>query len=75
MNVEIGTEAAQFLEKEYINGVFIAVHILQERKVASVLNIAFPLLRALVYKRRNLSSLPPTDRKQCQMLLSKKIEL
>jgi hypothetical protein len=26
MNVEIGTEAAQFLEKEYINGNFLEVH-------------------------------------------------
>ncbi len=26
MNVEIGTEAAQFLKKECINGVFVAVH-------------------------------------------------
>jgi hypothetical protein len=26
MNMEIGTEAAQFPEKEYINGIFIAVH-------------------------------------------------
>jgi hypothetical protein len=25
MNVEIGTEAAQFLEKKYINGIFVAV--------------------------------------------------
>jgi hypothetical protein len=25
MNVEIGTEAAQFLGKEYINGIFVAV--------------------------------------------------
>jgi hypothetical protein len=25
MNVEIGTEAAQFTEKEYINGIFLAV--------------------------------------------------
>ncbi len=24
MNAEIGTEAAQFLEKEYINGIFVA---------------------------------------------------
>jgi hypothetical protein len=24
--VKIGTEAAQFLEKEYINGIFVAVH-------------------------------------------------
>jgi hypothetical protein len=26
MNVEIGTEAAQFLEKEHINVLFVAVH-------------------------------------------------
>jgi hypothetical protein len=26
MNVEIGTEAAQFPEKEYNNGIFVAVH-------------------------------------------------
>ncbi len=26
MNVEIGTEAAQFTEKEYITGIFFAVH-------------------------------------------------
>ncbi len=26
MNVEIGTGAAQFPEKEYINGIFLAVH-------------------------------------------------
>jgi hypothetical protein len=25
MNVEIGTEAAKFPEKEYINGIFVAV--------------------------------------------------
>jgi hypothetical protein len=25
MNVEIGTDAAQFPEKEYINGIFVAV--------------------------------------------------
>jgi hypothetical protein len=26
MNVEIGAEAALFLEKEYISGIFVAVH-------------------------------------------------
>jgi hypothetical protein len=26
LNVEIGTEAAQFSETEYINGIFVAVH-------------------------------------------------
>ncbi len=28
MNVEIGTESAHFPEKEYINGIFVAVRIL-----------------------------------------------
>ncbi len=27
MNVDIGTEAAQFLEKDYINGIFVPVQI------------------------------------------------
>jgi hypothetical protein len=27
MNVEIGTEATQFPEKEYINRIFVAVHV------------------------------------------------
>jgi hypothetical protein len=27
MNVEIGAEAAQFPEKEYINGIDVAVHL------------------------------------------------
>jgi hypothetical protein len=26
MNVEIGTEAAQFPEKEYVNGILVAAH-------------------------------------------------
>jgi hypothetical protein len=33
MNVEIGAEAALFPEKEYINGIFVAVHI---RKTANL---------------------------------------
>jgi hypothetical protein len=32
MNVEIGTEAAQFPEKKYINGIFSAVRISNVRK-------------------------------------------
>jgi hypothetical protein len=31
MNVEIGTEAAQFPEREYLNGIFAAVHSLESR--------------------------------------------
>jgi hypothetical protein len=30
MNVEIGTEATQFPEKEYINGIFVAVYVLNQ---------------------------------------------
>jgi hypothetical protein len=29
MNVEIGTEAAQFPEKEYINGIFVVILMLK----------------------------------------------
>ncbi len=32
MNVEIGAEAALFPEKEYIKGIFVAVHIIDARK-------------------------------------------
>jgi hypothetical protein len=31
MNVEIGAEAAQFPEKEYINGIAVAVYVLPMR--------------------------------------------
>ncbi len=31
MNVEIGTEAAQFLDKEYVNGIFVAVRVGTQR--------------------------------------------
>jgi hypothetical protein len=33
MNVESGTEAAQFREKEFINGIFVAVCVLQQSYV------------------------------------------
>jgi hypothetical protein len=33
MNVEIGTEAAQFPEKEHINGIFLAVYCLNIEQV------------------------------------------
>ncbi len=32
MNVEIGTEAAQFPEKDYINGIFVAVQLMITNK-------------------------------------------
>ncbi len=34
MNVEMGTEAAQFPEKKYINGIFVAVHLQLLRKLS-----------------------------------------
>jgi hypothetical protein len=41
MSVEIGTEAAQFPEKEYINGIFVAVY---DKKVEASSNILFIVL-------------------------------
>ncbi len=32
MNVEIGTEASQFPEKDYINGIFVAVQLMITNK-------------------------------------------
>jgi hypothetical protein len=37
MSLEIGTEAAKFPEKEYINGIFVAVRMNFERR-GSILN-------------------------------------
>ena len=39
MNVEIGTETAQFPEKEYINGIFVAV---QHRTIGISIDLAQP---------------------------------
>jgi hypothetical protein len=46
MNVEIGTEAAQFLEKEYFNGIFVAV---QDGQCAGN-NLIFVHLYALSFR-------------------------
>jgi hypothetical protein len=39
MNVEIRSEAAQFPEKKYINGIFLAVHVLAEDGVGVVSHV------------------------------------
>ncbi len=40
MNVEVGIEAAQLPEKEYINGIFVAVHgLFLQRFVTPLFNI------------------------------------
>jgi hypothetical protein len=39
MNVEIGTEAALFPEKEYINGIFLAVYSIQTTFAPNIKNI------------------------------------
>jgi hypothetical protein len=41
MNVEIGAEAAQFPEKEYINGIAVAVHF---RWISDTLVFKFPIV-------------------------------
>ncbi len=44
MNVEIGTEVAQLLEKEYINGIFVAVCFIREYYTWSLLYLSTPNL-------------------------------
>jgi hypothetical protein len=39
VNVEIGTEVAQFPEKEYINGIFLAVHWDNKQKKSWILPV------------------------------------
>ncbi len=39
MNVEIGAEAALYPEKEYIYGIFIAVHIHVQYSILPLLNL------------------------------------
>jgi hypothetical protein len=39
MNVEIGTEAAQFPGKEYINGIFLAVRVTSVNKTTVTLEV------------------------------------
>ncbi len=41
MNVENGTEAAEFPEKEYINGIFVAehIHLFSEEKAWGLKNV------------------------------------
>ncbi len=38
MNVEIGTETAQFPEKEYINGIFVAVRLIFQLSHVHIFN-------------------------------------
>ncbi len=54
MNVEIGTEVAQFPEKEYINGIFVAVYFgetpgIQVNNHAILREIPIPLFTKVVY--------------------------
>jgi hypothetical protein len=41
MNVEIRTKAAQFPEKEYINGIFVAVQLVRLRTLPTDLGLTF----------------------------------
>jgi hypothetical protein len=59
MNVEIRTEAAQFPEKEYINGIFLAVY---SRNVFSHYSKCMNLTKSLIIGKigkRCLSFSPP----------------
>ncbi len=51
MNVEIGTEAALFPEKEYINGIFVAVQLLTEIYLSRTwTTLSIPGLRTLQFR-------------------------
>ncbi len=56
MNVEIGTEATQFPEKEYINGIFVAVQALED-------SASWPWSWRCVFYQ-NLAATPPLGRKR-----------
>jgi hypothetical protein len=45
MNVEIGTEAAQFPEKEYINGIAVAVHAFKAQLRKNIYDLANGILQ------------------------------
>jgi hypothetical protein len=51
MNVEIGTEAAQFPEKEYINGIFLAVYIQITYSVTYIRSIAAVEMNNCFYEK------------------------
>jgi hypothetical protein len=48
MNVEIGTEAAQFPEKEYINGILVAAN---KKLKGKKTNLSFEILNLLLCSR------------------------
>jgi hypothetical protein len=54
MNAEIGTEAAQFPEKKYINAIFVAVCV-----PFSVPSISLDLPRSFIFRSILLLSLAP----------------
>jgi hypothetical protein len=56
MNVEIGTEAVEFPEKEYINGIIVAVHnVLECQQFLKVKTLmSWGVLKTPFKKRRNL---------------------
>ncbi len=69
MNVEIGTEAAQFPEKEYISGIFLAVWEICIKSV-NIENLGLTLATARV---RIVSSSPPFARSEpLKLTLSRK---
>ncbi len=48
MNVEIGSEAAQFTEKEYINGIFLAVYVMDSKQEYKIIKQESFILRQML---------------------------
>jgi hypothetical protein len=58
MNVEIGTEAAQFPEKEYIKGIFLAVYL----SLCIAVRNTFPIIMFLYSYVKKKNAFLPTPR-------------
>jgi hypothetical protein len=61
MNVEIGGEAVQFPEKEYINGIALAVYELWSKMYTQISNPFWTLRRITVLPFKGLWNLDPLN--------------
>jgi hypothetical protein len=65
MNVEIGTAAAQIPEKEYINGIFVAVFLLGRTNHASSSSSSFAIICNILSPADGHLGSPAIDVRPC----------